>query len=73
MKVWDENWKEKQKFNEKDCLNSFPVHMHILYCMEFEEGYYSQNWEKRSPDLNRNSTEFCNGEQNKLKKKKGKE
>lgn len=48
--------------------------MHILYCMEFEEEYSSQNGEKRSQDLNRISTEFCKGEQVEFKKgkKKGK-
>jgi hypothetical protein len=39
--------------------------------MEFEEEYSSQNGEKRSQDLNRISTEFCNGEQ--VEVKKGKE
>jgi hypothetical protein len=67
MKVWGENGKEKQKFNERVCLNISPAHMHILYCMKFEEEYSSQNFENRSQYLNRISTEFCNEEQEEVK------
>ena len=42
--------------------------MHVLYCMEFEEEYSSQNGEKRSQDLNKIITEFCKGKQVEVKK-----
>jgi hypothetical protein len=63
--------RKNKNLMKKICLHGSSAHMPILYCMELEEEYSSQNGEKRSQNLNRISTEFCKGEQ--VEVKKGKE